>query len=137
MFSLRGDAHKVFLRLKNTIDDGESIHQMKEYREIQAIQDLYRTLDSPTLQLIYYRMIKENSGTGIIPIFVSSAPWLLLLFSKQLSEFLFNGGSWLWAVFSIVYLALMALSVIIHFREKAWAAFHMEIIQTILTERQK
>ncbi|MFJ7729814.1 hypothetical protein ACIQXV_27395 [Neobacillus sp. NPDC097160] len=137
MFSLRGDAHKVFLRLKNTIDDGQSIHQMKEYREIQAIQDLYRSLDSSTLQLIYYRMIKENSGTGIIPILVSSAPWLLLLFSKQLSEFLFNGGSRLWAVFSIVYLALMALSVIIHFREKAWAAFHMEIIQAILTERQK
>ncbi|WP_040206251.1 hypothetical protein [Neobacillus jeddahensis] len=137
MFSLRGDAHKVFLRLKKTIDEGRSIHQMQEYIEIEAIQNLYQSLDSNTLQLIYFRMIKENKGTGMIPILVSSAPWLLLLFSKQLSQFLFHDGSLLWAVFSIVYLAVVFISIIIHFREKAWAAFHMEIIQTILTERKR
>jgi hypothetical protein len=32
---------------------------------------------------------------------------------------------------------ILTLSVILHFREKAWAAFHMEIIQDILKERNQ
>lgn len=136
MFSLKGDAHKVFLRLKRTLRNGDTIKEMQEYKEIEEIQTLYRSLDSSTLQLIHYRMIKEYNGSGIIPILVSSAPWLLLLFSKQLSTFLFKNGNWLWAGFCIVYLFGLAISVIIHFREKAWAAFHMEIIQDILKERK-
>ena len=136
MFSTKGDAHKVFLRLKRTFHNGDSIKDMKEYKEIEEIQSLYRSLDSNTLQLIHYRMIKEYNGSGMIPILVSSAPWLLLLFSKQLSTYLFHEGKWLWAVFSIVYIIALAASVIIHFREKAWAAFHMEIIQDILKERK-
>lgn len=136
IFSLKGDAHKVFLRLKRTLRNGDTIKEMQEYKEIEEIQTLYRSLDSSTLQLIHYRMIKEYNGSGIIPILVSSAPWLLLLFSKQLSTFLFKNGNWLWAGFCIVYLLGLAISVIIHFREKAWAAFHMEIIQDILKERK-
>ncbi|MEH7012135.1 hypothetical protein V7087_15205 [Neobacillus niacini] len=136
MFSLKGDAHKVFLRLKRTQRNGDTIKDMKEYKEIEEIQTLYRSLDSNTLQLIHYRMIKEYNGSGIIPILVSSAPWLLLLFSKQLSTFLFKNGNWLWVGFCIVYLLGLAISVIIHFREKAWAAFHIEIIQDILKERK-
>jgi hypothetical protein len=136
MFSTKGDAHKVFLRLKRTFHNGDSIKDMKEYKEIEEIQSLYRSLDSNTLQLIHYRMIKEYNGSGMIPILVSSAPWLLLLFSKQLSTYLFHEGKWLWAVFSIVYIIALAASVMIHFREKAWAAFHMEIIQDILKERK-
>ena len=136
MFSTKGDAHKVFLRLKRAARNGDSIKDMKEYKEIEEIQSLYRSLDSGTLQLIHYRMIKEYNGSGIIPILVSSAPWLLLLFSKQLSTFLFKDGKWLWAGFCIFYLLALALSVILHFREKAWAAFHMEIIQDILKERK-
>ncbi|MEH7179791.1 hypothetical protein [Neobacillus vireti] len=135
MFSLKGDAHKVFLRLKRTLHNGDTIIDMKEYKEIDEIQSLYRSLDSNTLQLIHYRMIKEYNGSGMIPILVSSAPWLLLLFSKQLSAYLFKEGKWLWAVFSTVYIIALAVSVILHFREKAWAAFHMEIIQDILKER--
>lgn len=136
MFSTKGDAHKVFLRLKRTFHNGDSIKDMKEYNEIEEIQSLYRSLDSNTLQLIHYRMIKEYNGSGMIPILVSSAPWLLLLFSKQLSTYLFHEGKWLWAGFSIIYIIALAASVIIHFREKAWAAFHMEIIQDILKERK-
>ena len=136
MFSLKGDAHKVFLRLKKTIHNGDIIRETKEFKEIEEIQTLYQSLDSDTLQLIHYRMIKEYNGSGIIPILVSSAPWLLLLFSKQLSTFLFKDGKWLWAVFCIVYLLTLGLSVILHFREKAWAAFHMEIIQDILKDRK-
>ncbi|MFB3162214.1 hypothetical protein ABLO26_12615 [Neobacillus sp. 179-J 1A1 HS] len=136
MFSTKGDAHKVFLRLRSTVQNGAAIKDMKEYQEIEEIQMLYKSLDSKTLQLIHYRMIKEYNGSGMIPILVSSAPWLLLLFSKQLSTYLFQEGKWLWAGFSIIYIIALAASVIIHFREKAWAAFHMEIIQDILKERK-
>ena len=136
MFSLRGDAHKVFIRLKKAMDHGHSIKHMKELIEIEEIQNLYRALDSSVLKLIYYRMTKEKNGSGIIPIIVSSVPWLMLLFSKQLSEFLFHDGSWLWLVFSCLYVFAVAASVILHFREKAWAAFHMEIIKDILNERK-
>ncbi|MEC1523718.1 hypothetical protein P9D43_17070 [Neobacillus niacini] len=136
LFSTKGDAHKVYLRLKRTLQNGNAINHMMEYQEIEEIQTLYKSLDSHTLQLIHYRMIKEYNGSGIIPILVSSAPWLLLLFSKQLSTYLFHEGKWLWAGFSLVYIIALAASVIIHFREKAWAAFHMEIIQDILKERE-
>jgi uncharacterized membrane protein YcjF (UPF0283 family) len=136
MFSTKGDAHKVFLRLRRTVQNGETIKHMREYQEIEEIQTLYKSLDSNTLQLIHYRMIKEYNGSGMIPILVSSAPWLLLLFSKQLSTYLFHEGKWLWAGFCIVYIIALAASVIIHFREKAWAAFHMEIIQDILKDRK-
>jgi hypothetical protein len=80
LFSLRGDAHKIFLQLKRTVQNGESIKNLKEFIELEEIQKLYQTLDSPTLKLIYYRMIKEKNGSGIIPIFVSSVPWLFFLF---------------------------------------------------------
>ncbi|MFS0779513.1 hypothetical protein ABC255_26395 [Neobacillus sp. 3P2-tot-E-2] len=136
IFSTKGDAHKVFLRLRSTVQNGAAIKDLKEYQEIEDIQTLYKSLDSNTLQLIHYRMIKEYNGSGMIPILVSSAPWLLLLFSKQLSTYLFHEGKWLWAGFSILYIIVLAASVIIHFREKAWAAFHMEIIQDILKERK-
>ncbi|WHZ03850.1 hypothetical protein QNH48_04070 [Neobacillus sp. YX16] len=136
IFSLKGDAHKVFLRLKKTINNGDTIRETKEFKEIEEIQTLYLSLDSDTLQLIHYRMIKEYNGSGIIPILVSSAPWLLLLFSKQLAYYLFKDGSWLWAAFCIVYLLTLGISVLIHFCEKAWAAFHMEIIQDILKDRK-
>jgi hypothetical protein len=136
LFSLKGDAHKVFLRLKKTLNNGDIIRESKEFKEIEEIQTLYRSLDSSTLQLIHYRMIKEYNGSGIIPILVSSAPWLLLLFSKQLSTFLFKEGKWLWAGFCILYILALFFSVMIHFREKAWAAFHMEIIQDILKDRK-
>jgi hypothetical protein len=136
MLSFRGDAHKIYLQLKKAIHNGDSIKNMKELKEIESIQNLYYSLDSDQLELIYYRMIKEKNGSGIIPIFVSSVPWLLFLFSKPLMDILFKNGSMLWALFGSVYLLILTLSVILHFREKAWAAFHMEIIQDILKERK-
>ncbi|MEH7436939.1 hypothetical protein V7182_05540 [Neobacillus drentensis] len=102
---------------------------MKELKEIESIQKFYSSLDSEQLQLIYYRMIKEKNGSGIIPIFVSSFPWLLFLFSKPLMDFLFKDGSMLWALFGFGYLLILIGSVILHFREKAWASFHLEIIR--------
>ncbi|MDX5476804.1 MAG: hypothetical protein LPK00_14820, partial [Bacillaceae bacterium] len=76
--------------------------------------------------------------SGIIPIFVTAVPWFLFLFSKQLQHILFEEGSSHWLIiFVIVYFVTLTLSVVLHFREKAWAAFHLEIIQDILEERKE
>ncbi|MFC4320471.1 hypothetical protein [Litchfieldia salsa] len=134
MISFRGDAHKLYLKLKQT-----PIDQMKEIKvitEIKEFQDYYKNLDSSILKIIYYRMIKEKNGSGIIPIFVTSVPWFFFLFSKQLQQILFKEGSFLWVLFSFIYLFTLTVSVIIHFREKAWAAVHIEIIQDILKTRK-
>ncbi|KQL50820.1 hypothetical protein AN964_24695 [Heyndrickxia shackletonii] len=132
MFSLRGDAHKVYLQLKQS-----GVKQVKFLTEIKEIKDFYESIDSNTLTLIYYRMIKERNASGIIPLFVSSIPWLLFLFATQLEKFLFQDGSKLWAIFGIIYLLILIVSVLLHFREKAWAAFHLAIIEDILKVREK
>ncbi|QOR68275.1 hypothetical protein IM538_09315 [Cytobacillus suaedae] len=137
MFSLRGDAHKFYLRLIKTLKNGESFSSIKGLAEIEEIQQHYQSINSETLKLIYYRMIKEKNGTGIVPIFVTAVPWFLFLFSKQLQEFLFKEGSTLWIIFGIIYFSTLSVSVVVHFREKAWAAFHIEIIQDILKERNE
>lgn len=80
-------------------------------------------------------MIKEKQGSGIIPIFVTSIPWFFFLFSKQLQEFLFKEGSLLFLLFGIFYMLTLTISVVVHFREKAWAALHIEMIQDIVGER--
>lgn len=137
MFSMRGDAHKIYLKLKDTKDNGESVRDLKDLIEVQSIQNFYQSMDSQTLKLIYFRMIKEKNGEGIIPIFVTAIPWLLFLFSEPLMEALFKEGSILWAVFGFVYLLVLMVSVILHFREKAWAAFHIEIIQDIFKKTNR
>ncbi|KAB7705561.1 hypothetical protein F9802_13550 [Bacillus aerolatus] len=137
MFSFRGDAHKVYLRLKKVSDKDQPFKQMKELTEIGEIQEFYQSIDSCTLKKIYYRMIKEKNGSGIIPILVSAVPWLFFLFSQQLQQFLFNKGSLLWIVFVVIYIITLTISVILHFHEKSWAAVHIEIIQDILKERKK
>ena len=136
MFSFRGDAHRVFLHLKKASEQNLPYSTIKELTETKEIQRLYQSVDSSTLKLIYYRMIKEKNGSGIIPIFVTAVPWFLFLFSKQLQQILFEEGSSHWVIFVIVYIVTLTLSVILHFREKAWAAFHLKIIQDILEERK-
>ncbi|MFD2682000.1 hypothetical protein [Bacillus seohaeanensis] len=137
MFSLRGDAHKIYLHLKKAANDGRSFKQMKELIEVKKIQAFYQSIDSDTLKIIYYRMIKEKNGSGIIPIFVTAVPWFLFLFSNQLQQLLFKEGSKLWVVFGIVYMLILTTTVVLHFREKAWAAFHIKIIQDTLDERKR
>ncbi|MFC3885689.1 hypothetical protein ACFOU2_20315 [Bacillus songklensis] len=136
MFSLRGDAHKIYLQLKKTSNKGRSFNSIKKLTEIDEIQNFYKSIDSRTLEKIYYRMIKEKNGSGTIPIFVSSVPWLFFLFSRQLQQFLFKEGSLLWVVFVFVYISILTIGVILHFHEKSWAAVHIEIIQDILKERK-
>lgn len=135
MFTSRGDAHKVYLKLKRTSNGNQSFEQMKELKELNEIKGLYQTIDSDTLKLIFYRMIKEKNGSGIIPILVSSIPWFFFLFSTQVQEFLFRDGVLLWIIFCVLYFVILISSVVLHFRENAWAAIHIEIIQDILKER--
>ena len=137
MYSLRGDAHKIYLKIKKRVNTNQSFKQMKELQEMEEIQVVYQTIVSSTLKLIYYRMIKEKNGSGIVPIFVTAVPWFFFLFSKQLQEFLFKEGSILWVIFGFVYFFTLTITVIIHFREKEWAAIHIEIIQDILNERNE
>ncbi|WP_330949648.1 hypothetical protein [Virgibacillus sp. MG-45] len=133
MFSFRGDVHKLYRQLKQAPDQ-VSHHKLLE--ETKEIQQFYETLESKTLKRIYFRMVKENNGSGIIPILVSAIPWLFFLFSDKIQEMLFKNGNMLWIIFCSLYLILLTVSTFVHFREKAWAAFHIEIIQDILKERQ-
>lgn len=133
MFTFRGDAHKIYLTLKKQKD----IHSNKELKETAEIKSFYESLDSEILKLAYYRMVKERNGTGVIPIFVTSIPWLLFLFSNKVEEVLFKDGSLLWAIFISLYLIFLTISAFYHFKEKAWAAFHIEIITDVLNDREK
>lgn len=133
VFSYRGDAHKLFLTLKKQND----IHTNKDLKETAEIKSFYESLDSEILQLVRYRMVKERNGMGIVPIFITSIPWLLFLISDKIQEVLFKEGSLLWAIFIIIYLILLTISTIFHFKEKAWAAFHLEMIKDILNERER
>ncbi len=135
--AFRGDAHKLYIKLSKSNKADKPLRQVNELVEIQEIRAFYETIETATLQLIYYRMIKEKQGSGIIPIFVTSIPWFFFLFSKQLQEFLFKEGSLLFLLFGIFYMVTLTISVIVHFRENAWAAVHIEIIQDIVDERGK
>ncbi|WP_085992672.1 hypothetical protein [Oceanobacillus senegalensis] len=132
MPAFRGDAHKIYLHLRKKNSD---LKNSKYLHEIAEIKSYYETLESDVLKLVYYRMIKEKNGSGMIPIYVSSIPWLLFLFSSHLEKFLFKWNMY-WILFSALYLLVLIISVYLHFREKAWAAFHIEIIQDILSERK-
>ncbi|MET3698229.1 hypothetical protein SAMN05877753_10884 [Bacillus oleivorans] len=137
MFSFRGDAHKFYLKLKKLNRTHLRYGENRELKEIREIQDFYKGIETQTLLDIYYKMIKEKNGSGIIPIFVSAGPWLLFIFSKQLQELLFKDGSMLWLTFIVVYVTTLIMSVILHFHEKAWASLHIEIIQDILKSREE
>lgn len=134
---IRGDAHKLYMKLAKVYKHDEPLAQVQELVEIQEIRSFYQTIDTTTLKLIYYRMIKEKQGSGIIPILVTSIPWFFFLFSKQLQEFLFKEGRLLFLLFSIFYMLTLTISVIVHFRERAWAALHIEIIQDVVGERRE
>lgn len=136
MFSFRGDAWKFYIKLRKTSLAGKELNQLPEMSELENIKQFYAVLDRSTLQKIRYRMLKEKSGSGIIPLFVTTIPWLLFIFAKQLTKVLFQNGSHLWMAFIILYLSLLIVGVILHFREKAWAAVHVEIIDDLLEEHK-
>lgn len=98
---LRGDAHKIYRHLKK---DPQNIKNHKYLRDIQEIQQFYESIDSDILKLIYYRLIKESNGSGMIPIYVSSIPFLFLIFSQNLQAILFESGSRNWMIFILIYI---------------------------------
>jgi hypothetical protein len=132
MMMFRGDAHRLYVQLKKAKNQKLDLHKLPELREIAEIQEFYQTLDNDTLQRIFYRMVKERSGSGIIPIFVSTFPWLLFMFSNRIQDFLFSGGILVLATFSLLYLIIIVFYVVLHFRERAWADVHIHIIKDIL-----
>ena len=137
MLSFRGDAHKLYLELRASKQSDHAFIHNKKLIEISDIQSFYAELESSMLKKIYYRMIKEKNGSGIIPILVSAGPWLLLLFSNQIQQFLFKDEGFLWVIFVLGYISILVISVILHFYEKSWSAVHIEIIQDILQNRQE
>lgn len=137
MASFRGDAWRFYQKLVSTKQKGDKIDELKEIVELKEIEDFYETLDDSTLMKIRYRMMKEKKGSGIIPIFVSSVPWLLFIFSKQLQTVLFKNGGYLWVGFVFLYIITLIFSVIVHFRENAWAYVHTKMIEDILKRRNK
>ena len=137
MLSFRGDAHKIYLKLKKNARRDRSFKHLKEMEEVRKIQQFYQGLDSETLKIIYYRMLKEENGSGIIPILITAIPWFLFLFTNQLQKFLFGKGYYYLILFTIIYFFLLFFTVILHFREKAWASFHIQMICDILEERKE
>ncbi|MGO4886428.1 hypothetical protein ACJ2A9_01605 [Anaerobacillus sp. MEB173] len=136
MYSFRGDAWKFYVKLRNAEQDGNDVRLLNEIVEMAEIEAYYQSLDNDTLNKIRYRMLKEKGGSGIIPIAVSSIPWVFFIVSKQLHETIFKEG-YLWVVFICVYITIIFISVILHFRENAWAVVHTEIINDILQKREK
>lgn len=137
MLSFRGDVHKFYLKLKRTLQKNKSIHDLSEIKEINEIRQFYLKLSIPELMNIRYRMIKEQNGSGMIPIFFASIPWVGFVFSKQLQSFLFKDGTYLWAWFITIYGLILTASFIIHYREKAWASVHVEIIEDTLRVKER
>ncbi|PKC52093.1 hypothetical protein RhiirA1_482279 [Rhizophagus irregularis] len=128
----RGDAHKIYLRLKK---NPNNIRESKYLKDFEEVREFYKTIESDVLKLIFYRLIKEKNGSGMIPIYVSSIPFLLLILSQNLQKILSSGRNWL--IFILIYLLGITFCLFLHFREKAWAASHIEIIQDILKERNE
>jgi hypothetical protein len=134
MFSFRGDAHKFYLKLKKTIRNGAPVSRLKEMKEIGEIRQFYQQLNCPELTNIRYRMLKEKSGNGIVPILISALPWLGFLVSKQLQSLLTKGNAIVF-LFLTTYTVLTTVSVVIHYREKAWTTVHIEIIKDVIKEK--
>ncbi|QBK25093.1 hypothetical protein [Ureibacillus thermophilus] len=129
----RGDAHKIYIHLKK---NRNAIRQSKYLKELHEVREFYESLESDVLQLIYYRLVKEQNGSGMIPIFVSSIPFLFLIFSQQLQKILLQEGSRNWLIFVVFYIVGITAALIFHFRERAWASSHVEMIKDILEERK-
>jgi hypothetical protein len=137
MISFRGDAHKFYLKLKKEARKGKNSEQLKQVRELSDIQTFYESIDTSTLRNIHCWILKEKSGSGLIPILVTAVPWVLFIFGKQIQTFFENDNGYLWLVFVFIYLLSVTISVSIHFRERSWATVHSKIIEDIIDHRKK
>ncbi|ARK30885.1 hypothetical protein [Halalkalibacter krulwichiae] len=137
MFSLRGDAHKFYLKLKKEAERGIDISKKKEIQELDQIRRFYKGIDTTLLININYWIRKEKSGSGLIPILITAIPWILFIFSKQVQAIFHHDDHYLWLVVVLLYIFAVTLSVVIHFKERAWATLHAQIIEDILTIRKQ
>ncbi|MFA9556885.1 hypothetical protein ACERII_06260 [Evansella sp. AB-rgal1] len=135
MISFRGDAHKFYLKIRRNHTEGNNLQELKELQEIKDIRFFYRSLTTTTLENIHYRIIKEKNGSGLIPILVTTVPWILFIFSKQLHSYFDAASNYVWITFAIAFLIAIFISVYIHFKERAWATVHSRIIEDIISER--
>ena len=101
MFSLRGDAHKVYLTEK-AAHQNQNAEDIDELAEMEEIRQLYLTLDSAILRKVYYRMTKEKTAPASSLSLFLPCPGSFL-FSQRLQQFLFKDGSWLWIIFVVLY----------------------------------
>ncbi|OEF98808.1 hypothetical protein BHF71_10870 [Vulcanibacillus modesticaldus] len=136
MHLFRGDVHKFYLKLRKTIQDKGSLELLNELKEIDEIRQFYQQLSISELVNIRYRMLKEQNAIGMIPLLFASIPWLGLIFSKQLQYLLFNNGDFLWAWFIIIYGIILMFAFVYHYREKAWSAVHIDIVEDIINEKK-
>ncbi|MFC7392940.1 hypothetical protein [Scopulibacillus cellulosilyticus] len=136
MMTFRGDAHKFYLKLKKTVSNDKEISNLPEIKEIRSIDHFYDQLGDTDLTMIRYRMLKEKDGNGIIPILISALPWLGFLLSKQLQTFLMKSYLYIF-IFLVLYTVITIASIIVHYREKAWAAIHIDIIDHKLKQRRE
>lgn len=133
--SFRGDAHKFYLKLKREIDLGQDPRLLHELKEVRDIRDFYASLNKSTLKNIKFRIVKEQSGSGVIPILVTAVPWGFFIFGKKIQDLLSN-DSYLWIILILIYIFAVAISVIIHFRERAWASVHLQIIEDTIENKR-
>ncbi|WP_209124527.1 hypothetical protein [Alkalihalobacillus sp. BA299] len=136
MEQFRGDAHKFYKKIKNIIAKKQTIHNLSEINEINTIQTFYETLPLNELKLIHYRMIKEQNGSGMIPVLISILPWLGLIFSKQIQKVADNNIYFIF-LFLTFFTLFALIFILLHYREKAWASLHIEIIKDIMEFREK
>jgi hypothetical protein len=137
MVSFRGDAHKFYLKIKKKYQKGFKPEESKELQELKEIRHFYQVIETRTLGNIHYWILKEKSGSGLIPILVTAIPWVLFIFGNQVQEFFKNDDGYLWLLFVFIYLTAVTISVSIHFRERSWATVHSKIIEDIIEEREQ
>ncbi len=134
MITFRGDVHKFYLKIKRTVQANKPISDIHFIQEINEIKKFYQTLSYEDLKKIRYRIVKERNGSGVIPILVSTIPWLGLIFSKQIQTFIEKNLMFV-ILGLILYTMLVFGAIILHFKEQAWAYTHSEIIDDILKEK--
>lgn len=138
MLSTRGDAHKIYKKVRLAKKEKRPLKSLKELKELYNIQTFYEQIETDELVLIKYQMEKEKNGSGMLPILVSSLPWIFFIFSKQLQDWLLNQDSYLYlGLFVFMYISFILFSVVIHFREKAWASVHTKILTNVIDSRFK
>ncbi|OLO25088.1 hypothetical protein BTR23_25595, partial [Alkalihalophilus pseudofirmus] len=119
-----------------TSDNNQNIKNLREIKEINNIQSFYETLPINELKMIQYRMIKEQNGSGMFPILISILPWLGLIFSKQIQKIAEKNIYFIY-IFLTLFTCFALIFILLHYREKAWASLHTEVLKDIIENRQQ